>query len=273
MAERFTDLYYAAQRAGTTVDEITDLEFAFRKAGLGAGSAASMIKSLGVAMQTDPGKKGILQSIQIQTNDAQEAILEFGEWAKKQKDHGNQAMAVAIGQQLGFGPEQVLALEQNVDSMRANIAKAEAAKKAAGVNDQALAEQSKIFSSALADLGLDFDNIAKRIESTFLPVATVLLKWVDEAALWFTRLDVRTHGLASTIVGIGAAIATGAAALGVLGTVAGVAGVSLEGIGAAAAVLGSILTGPVVAIAAVGAGNLWAVPGLSGLEVRRDQPD
>jgi hypothetical protein len=219
MASRLSDLANAAQRIGSSVEGMEEMEHAFKRIGLSAGDADSLVKRLGLSLRFDPGTNGFLRGIGIQAKNAEDGIEQFAKLARNMPA----VQAKAYAEQLHISDEELAALIDHageLDKHRDEFAKATAA---AGINQDKLADASKAFMQDLNTLGMHMFLVWERMEQQFLPMAERLVKWADDAAQWFLELDQRTGGLGTTFVAVG-------------GTIAGIVGVLLTVVQAVKAV-------------------------------------
>jgi TP901 family phage tail tape measure protein len=213
MSEQMEELYYAARRAGSTVDEIQAVSYAFGQIGLSAQEAKGTLAGLFSQLTFNPGTEGFLHSLHIQTRqangelrDTSDVLDDFVEKAKTMPP----ALAAQYASMLGISQQTLLALEQapkKLSDLRKEFRQAEAE---AGIDGQALGEASKDFQNNLLTLGMHVNLMWERVEKVLLPIAMRLVRWADEAVQWFNRLDGKTDGLLTTIAllaaGIGAAV-------------------------------------------------------------------
>ena len=209
MARELTDLYYAARLAGSSAEELQDLESGFEHIGLSAGEATGLVKGLGVALRFDPGTKGLLQSFGIQTNDATQALHQIVGLAKA----AGPVMAGIYADMFHIPRETMARLIDDYDKVDAAGRRYDALRAAAGINQKQLDEQSAAFSAHMKDLSQNLTIVGERIEMALLPYAERLLTWAEDATEWFSNADAATGGLLGKMVGLSGALAAGGAAL------------------------------------------------------------
>lgn len=232
-----TNLYFASERAGTSLSNLMGVKFAGSQ--IGIENMAGMVESMASTIRSNPqmamffgGKPG---------GDATENFIKLLDklqaWdAKGPMGH---VMATNIARMFGISePEMVLLLKQLPELIRAQAEFKEATKRA-GVDMDALGPRFTQFTQDVGKLWQGIEILGVAFAGTLLPFAEELVHGLQRAVDFMLQLNAMTHGISTVIAGIGLALT---AALGGAAAVA----LSLGGV----AVAGGLAGGAVIAIVA-----------------------
>jgi hypothetical protein len=181
VAKNYEQLYYLAQRVGTTVEDISKVAAGFGAVGKGAGEAQAAIASLGQAMRSSPPIGQWVQSI-AGTADPAKAFAPMMKYPRTLPLY----LAEQLGQErLGWSKELVDSFmppgviekfEEREKKMGALLDDL----KSHGVDTNKIAQQSAEFGATLNAIGQDLNLIWVEVAGTVLPVLNPLLHTIDD---------------------------------------------------------------------------------------------
>lgn len=250
IARQMEDMYYASQKAASSVRNMMAFGYGASHIGLTAEEARAQLEGLATAMRNNPGVEGLVRNLGVETRDANLQMRDTAEVMgdliarfKQMPWH----VAVRFAEQLGISSDALFLLTRGFDA--ANKARDDFMRrlKEAGLDVDDLAEKSKNFSNELRKLESGFSMLGMIMESRFLPIATTFLHWAQTAIDWIIRLDQATDGWSTTIGAIAIGLGTVSAALALLMPIFSIIASGFVAVGAA--------IGGVVAVAAALAGS------------------
>ncbi|MDB5444973.1 MAG: putative bacteriophage protein [Phenylobacterium sp.] len=247
VAEQFSDLYFAAQRIGSSVEDINAFGFAVSQLGGTADGAKRSLENMAEWVRSNPGGAAYLEALGVHLKyvhgQAQLSEQAVGDLADAFRNMPY-PMAKQIATSLGIDDKTLKAMIADTRAFQAEYHQIAAQN---GMDQDAAAKKAVEFARSINDLkarvGLLASELALRLAPAIESIVNTLI-----------RLDGVTHGWSTGLAA--AALALGPISLLlrplVTGLVEAVGG--LEGFGAAAAVVGEVLSGPVGWIAALVAG-------------------
>ncbi|WP_283149016.1 phage tail tip lysozyme [Silvimonas soli] len=233
-ASNMESLYFASKRTGAAAANIRALESAAKDFGASADEARGSLESVARFMRNTPGGEGFLQSLGVQTRDANgqlrdtsDILIDLGKsFAKMPQYQANE-----YAQFLGISEKMQLALRDG--DFEKDVQRKRQALKDSGM-DKATEDAHK-FMVQLRDLGVQFEALGVKIEAALLQkagpilaqfkawfdksspeivdritdVLVVLLRLVEEGAPvllklldYFVQLDKETGGLSTQIIAL-----------------------------------------------------------------------
>lgn len=166
IADQMESLYFASQRTGAAVANIQALGFAAGQMGSSASAAAASLENLARFMRNSPGATGLIQSLGVQTRDANGGLRDTTDILK---DLGKQFASMpyyranAYAQALGIDEKTLMALRQGLgqfgDDYKDMLAKA-------GLDSQQAAKSSHEFMNQVRTLGAAFTILGQKIATS-----------------------------------------------------------------------------------------------------------
>ncbi|MGF6837068.1 hypothetical protein QF001_000935 [Paraburkholderia youngii] len=166
IADQMEGLYFASQRTGAAVANIQALGFAAAQMGSTAAAATGSLENLARFMRTSPGATGLIQSLGVQTQDANGQLRDTSEILQdlgKQFANMPYYRANAYAQALGIDEKTLIALRQGLgqfgDDYKDMLAKA-------GLDSQQAAKSSHEFMNQVRTLGAAFVILGQKIATS-----------------------------------------------------------------------------------------------------------
>jgi hypothetical protein len=166
IADQMEGLYFASQRTGASVANIQALGFAAAQMGSTAGAAAASLENLARFMRNSPGATGLIQSLGVQTRDANGGLRDTTDILKdlgKQFAQMPYYRANAYAQALGIDEKTLMALREGLgqfgDDYKDMLAKA-------GLDSQVAAKSSHEFMNQVRTLGAAFVILGQKIATS-----------------------------------------------------------------------------------------------------------
>lgn len=166
IADQMESLYFASQRTGASVANIQALGFAASQMGSTASAAAASLENLARFMRNSPGATGLIQSLGVQTRDANGGLRDTTDILK---DLGKQFATMpyyranAYAQALGIDEKTLMALREGMgqfgDDYKDMLAKA-------GIDSQQAAKSSHEFMNQVRTLGAAFEILGQKIATS-----------------------------------------------------------------------------------------------------------
>ena len=239
--EKFVDTGKTAQQLGMTVEELSKLQFAARKAGISSNELTMAIKDF--AKQAGEVRSGLepmdnfqlaLARIGISFNDLQnrkptDLLLEISDRFSRMDD-GVRKTRASLDMFGKSGSEIISFLNQGPAAIRAYMKEVE---DLGDVLSKDTADQALAFKRTIDSIGDSFDRVFKRLVAEFLPVMDMLARQFADGVKNVQTMSLAMEGLRvvfNVFVGAGQAV---------IGAVKGI----VEAIGGAARLLKAIATG------------------------------
>jgi hypothetical protein len=238
ISRQFEDLYYAGKRLNSTVEDIRATEFAYSQVGGSAAGARAAMESVAEFMRSNPGGERFLQGLGVQTRGANGELRETTQIMDDLAASFRQMPYFAAkvrANLLGIDERTLQAMIRGTGEFSDRYH--EMARRV-GVDQDAAAKASHEFMVDLRDLLALLTLTADKLILKFQPSARAAVRAIED-------LDIRTHGLSTALIEIGAVLGGVlllfrpwvAALFEALG--------GMEALGAVAAGLGVLLSGPV----------------------------
>jgi hypothetical protein len=193
IAKEFNELYFAAQRSGTTVQSMKSLGYAAEQLGIDGKSAEESLANLARFMRNNAAGEGILNGLGIGTREANGELRDTKDILVDvlgRLQHMPQFQANHIAEMLGIDENLRLT---DVKQLTGFMDEASAAAKEMGVNMEDLSVQGNQFSTTMHRLGLYVDIFKARLMSLLAPG---LKKGLDELGKYFvTHQEEIVHAL------------------------------------------------------------------------------
>jgi GH24 family phage-related lysozyme (muramidase) len=233
----FEKMYYTAQRVGTTVKSLQEVQYAAQQIGVSADEVTSQINSLYMTLKRNPGTAGILAGIGVNAQETDSVKLYMDFLDKMQ--HLPDSTKIQMGDIFGQDAQTMLQIMRNPAQFRAKVEERRRMTEAAGVDPDEQARKAVEYQNALRKLNEQLMIFGGIIAEKLLPYMERLTTAAIGAVEWISKLDPKLLALITTIGGF-------LLILGALGTA----------IGAISAVLGpvvGIFTSLAGAIGSIGA--------------------
>ncbi|CUJ41202.1 phage tail tape measure protein%2C TP901 family%2C core region [Achromobacter xylosoxidans] len=168
MAAGLEEIYYASQRTKTSSQNILALGFAAGQAGSSANALRGSLENLARLIRSAPGSENLIQSIGVQTRDANGQLRDTGEVLT---DLGERLKAMpyyrakAYADVLGIDENTLMALQRGLGEFSSEY---QAMLKEAGLNTEEATKDSKEFMNQLRLLGAEFGILSKKAGSNLL---------------------------------------------------------------------------------------------------------
>lgn len=166
IASQMEALYFASQRTGAAVANIQALGFAAAQMGSTAEAAKGSLENLARFMRNSPGASGLIQSLGVQTQDANGQLRDTTDILKdlgKQFANMPYYRANAYAQALGIDEKTLMALRQGLgqfgDDYKDMLAKA-------GLDSQQAAASSHEFMNEIRSLGAAFVILSQKVAAS-----------------------------------------------------------------------------------------------------------
>lgn len=143
-------LYYASQRAGTTVGNLQALDYAGRGIGLEAGAMARSVEGLARAMRSNPGVQALLENlgVPVQGRDMSDVALDMVQALSKMPAYN----AERYGQLFGQDPDTLNVMMRNLDVLRSMAAERKQMAENANVDADRAARSAKQYAAQLREI-------------------------------------------------------------------------------------------------------------------------
>ncbi len=249
----FENLYYESQRTDSTVASLNAIGFAAGQVGLSATAGVNAVEGMASAFRNNPFLIGLFSQLTGRNETGRSGTQRLNDFINSPIIAKlPQFLQLRYASEFGIDPTTFLNLFNNRKQNAAEQGFGDKVYGAFGVDQTGLGTSETAISRRLGEQALVFKAIAASIEQRLLPAANKLLDWAEAAENWFARLDKRTHGLASGVVAVAAAVLTALPIISSLTTVMRLLGLTLL-----ANPLVLTLLGAAVAGVAVGAGIGW----------------
>lgn len=183
-ASNLEQLYFAAQRTGSSATSLKAFQRTAQDFGASAGEALGSVEGLAQSMRMNPGNVALLESLGVHlkrtkdgTYDATDALMQFGDAMRKKGyfKHGHFYMAEEYARMFGINERTLLALRNgNFDKEYANIHK-----RMAGHGFAKAAADAHRFMDLLRDLETSLEVFGASVEDAIQKKLGVNLKHLD----------------------------------------------------------------------------------------------
>ena len=191
IASELENLFYSSQRAGTTIQNLQALQYAFGQTGQGAESAAAMMENFRMALRMNPAVEGFLQGLGIMTKGTDGKLKDTTALFESFISNMRQRLAAGtpfailaqMAEQVGIGSNQLLQSMQMQPQRLAAEAQLKAKQGLLGFNPDAFGKTSVEFMNSLRDLGNTIETIFQKIGTSILPDVTASIKELNATIL------------------------------------------------------------------------------------------
>ena len=191
IASELENLFYSSQRAGTTIQNLQALQYAFGQTGQGAESAAAMMENFRMALRMNPAVEGFLQGLGIMTKGTDGKLKDTTALFESFISNMRQRLAAGtpfailaqMAEQVGIGSNQLLQSMQMQPQRLAAEAQLRAKQGLLGFNPDAFGKTSVEFMNSLRDLGNTIETIFQKIGTSILPDVTASIKELNATIL------------------------------------------------------------------------------------------
>ena len=179
VASTYEQLYYIAQRSGASVEGLRELEYAFGQIGMSAGDAAQAVEGIAAAMRGNPGMEGMLKALGVQTRTANGAMRDTTQITVDLVKRLSQMpfyVAKQYAAMFGISERTLIQMEQHINDVAAAERRYRETAKAAGLDQEKLAAESREFMNAWRTLSTDIEVAFDTIAEQSLPALTEAMK-------------------------------------------------------------------------------------------------
>lgn len=171
-ASALENLFYIAQRASTTVDNLKELQYGMRAIGLSAEDANSALEGLAMAMRLNPGNESLLRYLGVATRDASGAMRDTtqitGDFVARLSKMPF-FIAAQYASMFGINARTLYQLLQNFGQLQAKEKEWRDAAKQVGVDLQDSAVKSKDFMNEMR-------AVIEVLDLLWIKISTVLIE-------------------------------------------------------------------------------------------------
>jgi lysozyme len=169
VATGMAQMYYQAQRAGSTVHSLRAVESAAQKIGFKEGEGGGAVEAIGLAVQANPGLQGLLRSLGVDPKgDTADVFSSLLERLQKMPSF----LAQQYAKYFGMGESQYLQYRANLPAYLAERKNFAATEKASGFDADKAAEESVRFERAMVDLNQQFKRLGGMLAVELMPYLT-----------------------------------------------------------------------------------------------------
>jgi len=258
-ASEMEKLYFAAQRAGTTVGSLMGLRYAAEQIGIGAEAATAGITGLATAIRTNPGLGLFYKSLGLkQTGDNTKDFIQLITKLKGMSDQGpfGHAIATQIASQFGIDEQTLFMYEKHLPELIKAQQQFQRLGLMGGIDVDKQSEAFHQFMNDVRQLLATAELLAIAFGGQLLPAAEWLVHHLQRALEIMLKMHQATHGLSTMFAGLSTVLGSIWGGTKILSAIGGLFG----GGGAAAAAGGGVAA----AGEAAGGGILALVGGTAG---------
>lgn len=181
IAQGYENLYWAAQRTGTTVLGLQSVGFGMRQIGISAEASRGAVEAFARAMNLQPGLAALAGGRAGQDN--VDRMLATVQRLQKMGRPGTYGFAVASQFADLFGIPYDMLTRTPEQIQRAIDARQEYARlaKAAGLDTEAASRKFVAFEQAVSHLGAAINVFSTRMASDWADAARSMIEWADKA--------------------------------------------------------------------------------------------
>ncbi len=188
-------LYHASRRADSSANNLQALEYAAERVGLQGGRLTDILGGLNDALQLDPGKKGMIEAMGIDTAQDKAAVLV--QLMEKLFSMNDTIGAKFAGDLLGMSQQEYLQLKRNRAEFYKAVEDKQRAQKDSGVDMDKAAEAGHRYANALRNitdrlaalrdmlsiqLVGPFESVTKVIETSLERMTRIFGRWAQTSA-------------------------------------------------------------------------------------------
>jgi lysozyme len=242
-ASDLEQLYFMAQRAGSSTSGLMALRYGAEQIGVGLGTASAALQGMATALRSNPALAIFFNQLGIkQTSDNAQNLLNLVIKLRDLSAQGpyGHAIATQIAAQFGIDEQTLFMLERNLPEL---IRSQQEFRNLAAKSGVDLDKQSAAFHQFMVDvrrLLASVELLAIAFGGRLLPFAESLVHLMQQIVDFLLQANQATHGWSTALGGIVAAIAS---AWGGIKAIGGIMGMFGAGAGAAAAEGGAAAAG------------------------------
>ena len=171
IAQRYSDLYYASQRTGESVQGLLSFEYAARQIGLTAGQARGAVEGFSMSLRMSPGLQGLARHLGAS---AAEPVEQIQQIIKRLKDSGMPYYAASrMLSMFGLDEHTSIQMWNNIERLTGATERYKNMLYSSGLNTEKISADSVRLSRTLSDLGIAFEVLgAKILHSLIGPLET-----------------------------------------------------------------------------------------------------
>lgn len=264
VASDMEKLYFASQRAGTSVTSLMGLRFAAEQIGIGADAATAGVTSLATALRTNPGLRAFFTQLGVkETGDNTKNFINLIQKLQELSSKGamGHALATQIAAQFGMDEQTLFMYEKNLPELLKMQDQFRKRGLLGGVDIDKTSAQFHKFMEDVRMLLQTLEIIGIAGFGKLLPDADRLVLALQRMADWLLRISQATHGWASAIATVATVLGGMVGSMKIMSWIAGMFGGGAAAGGAAMATEGG-------AAAAGGGGMAVLGPlGLAALDI------
>ena len=185
-AEYFEKLYYSSQRAGTTIENLKSLQFAFGQTGMSADNAAGMLEQFRMSLRLNPAMEGLLNGFGVATRGIDGKLKDtkvvFNDFVRYLKSLGPESFFIAAqwAQMFGVSPQQLLMLADGLDKQEEAEKRYSKIAQRMGSTLDEYGPKSVEFMNKLRELGTVVDLLWKGIAGDLMSALEPAMKEFEE---------------------------------------------------------------------------------------------
>jgi len=188
-------LYHASRRADSSANNLQALEYAAERVGIQGGRLTDILGGLNDSLQLDPGKKGMIEAMGIDT--AQDKAQVLVKLMEKLFSMNDTIGAKFAGDLLGMSQQEYLQLKRNRSEFYKAVEDKQRAQQDSGVDMDKAAEAGHRYANALKNITDrlatlrdilsvqmvgPFESVAKVVEDSIERMTRVFTRWTQVSA-------------------------------------------------------------------------------------------
>lgn len=205
IAEKFDELNFSAQKAGTTVGNLQAAMFGFSRIGISMGAATSAITAMGIALR-NPALEYYMTRMGVTSRDSAVALDQYITGLKRLYGLNNYGFMVAqkIAQnQVGISPTDFYQYWTQQERMRKFYEDQQKRQAASGINADEFADKSQKFMDEWSRFVSEIGIVGQKISNLLLEPMRELLHELNEVLVKFTTLDDKQTAIVGAFIAIG----------------------------------------------------------------------
>jgi len=252
-------LYFASQRAQTSVQNLMGIRFASEQIGISAEAITGAIETMATQLRSNPGLQLFFKQLSLPLlDDNTKNIINLVTRLQQMSAQGpfGHALATQIAAQFGIDEKTLFMLEKNLPEWIRMQDQFKRGAAAWGINIDQQAEKFHEFMQDLRMLEQKIEFFAIAFGSKLLPYADKLVNYLSRGMDLLAEWGTETSGISTVFAGIAASLISAASALTVMKGIAATLGIGGGAAGTAAAPLVGALSGVALPLSLVAAGGL-----------------
>lgn len=198
----FDQLYYAAGRTGSSVQNLKELGFAFGQLGGSSQQAMAAVEGFSRALRMNPGLSKFLKDIGVDTTkDKADQFLDTIEKLNKQPYYIGSRQA----EMLGISEENYNLVSRQLAQLKAFREEYRETARRVGLDNEAGAKAGQQFSQALGRLEASITAVAEKIAVDLMPAITGFIKQIQD---WIETHPKEIEEAIKGITAVGLALVT-----------------------------------------------------------------